>query len=247
MLGTVIVWASDSAGQAPVVSDFIVDTGNGNRAFNSGDADLISGDVHTVVTGTLVSTANTPNAAGGMPFVIEDTAQGDIDTDTSNDGLLTADDAFSAFGLLSNSDTRVDATRTYTSFYVASNEPFSIDAQTFLPSNFTDFVLLSVTRLEMAVTLSGDDGLAFGSAAQYPHSGGPTGGMLNVPSLWSLLPGRRVFEGNRRTALSEGSIADQSVRFDNTYSIRAQNLTGYDLSLGTFDFEVDVVYTVYIP
>ena len=58
---------------------------------------------------------------------------------------------------------------------------------------------------------------------------------------------RNMFTGNQRTALSAGSIADQSVRFDAEYSISAGSLAGYDLSLGLFDFEVEVIYSVFVP
>ena len=70
-----------------------------------------------------------------------------------------------------------------------------------------------------------------------------------MPSLrlWDLRTQRNVFTGNQRTAAGPGSLADQSVRFDAEYAISAANLTGYDLSLGTFDFQVEVVYTVFVP
>ena len=68
-----------------------------------------------------------------------------------------------------------------------------------------------------------------------------------VFDLWDLRTPRNVFTGNQRTAAQPGTIADQSVRFDAEYSIAAANLAGYDLSLGTFDFQVEVVYTVYVP
>ncbi|MCF6328654.1 MAG: hypothetical protein L3J02_02485 [Henriciella sp.] len=145
------------------------------------------------------------------------------------------------------SDARVDATRQYASFYVASNVPFAIDAQAFTPTTFTEFILLLITRVELGVTISGDDGLSFGLQAQAPHSGGGQSGFATSQRLWDLRTSRNMFTGNQRTALSLGSIADQSVRFDAEYSIAANNLNGYDLSLGTFDFEVEIVYTVYVP
>lgn len=247
IMGVVIVWAADENSGVPIVSDFVIDTGSGSTALTSGDADLISGDVHTVVTGSLIATKDALNSVGTMPFLITNTAQGNIDTDSNGDGVLTAADSFSAFGLQANSDTRVDATETRSSFYVASNTPFNIDAQTFVPGTVLDLILLNITRVEMSVQLAGDDGLAFGSQAQYPHSAGSTGGFAPERRLRDFLGGRRIFTGNQPTASSRGTLAEQSVRFDAEYSIRAQNLQGYDLSLGTFDFEVDVVYTVFVP
>ncbi|MEM6652661.1 MAG: hypothetical protein AAF582_08670 [Pseudomonadota bacterium] len=246
--GLVIVWAAAPDGNAPIVSDMILDTGTRTSAAASGDTDLIASDVHTVVTGTLVATQDgLASATGGMPFVLTDTDRGDINTDTNGDGLVSGADAFTAFGMQSLSNARVDAVRQSSSFYVASNVPFAIDAQAFSPSSFTEFVLLLITRLQLSVTVSGDDGIAFGSSAQAPHSGGALAGIAPSLRLWDLRFAQSVFTGNRRTAAAPGSIADQSVRFDAEYAISAANLTGYDLSLGTFDFQVEVVYTVYVP
>ena len=125
--------------------------------------------------------------------------------------------------------------------------PFAIDAQAFTPSTFTEFILLLITRVQLSMTETGDDGLPFGASAQLPHSGGPTSGFSPSLRLWDLRFPRNMFTGNQRTAREPGTIADQSVRFDAEYSIAAANLNGYDLSLGTFDFQVEVVYTVYVP
>ncbi|MEO1538640.1 MAG: hypothetical protein AAFR73_13020 [Pseudomonadota bacterium] len=246
--GLVIVWGADSASNAPVVSDFIIESGNGTSAAGSGDIDLIAADSHTVVTGTLVATQDgLASATGGMPFVLTNTNRGDINTDTNGDGIVSGADSFTAFGLQNITDTRVDAVRQESSFYVASNVPFAIDAQAFTPSTFTEFILLLITRVQLSVTQSGDDGLAFGGQAQLPHSGGATSGFSPSLRLWDLRVPRNMFTGNQRTAAAPGTIADQSVRFDAEYSISAANLSGYDLSLGTFDFQVEVVYTVYVP
>ncbi len=247
VMGAVIVWSADEGGSAPTAVDFVIDTGNGSTGATSGDQDLISENTHTVVTGTLLSTFGAPASAGTMPFRIEDTASGDFITDGNSDGITNADDSFSPLELTGQTGARVDGTTSRSSFYVASNVPFAIDAQTRFGGPNTDLIFLFITSLDMEVTLSGDDGLAFGSQAQYPHSGGAQGGVTAFPNLWSLLPGRNVFTGNQRTAAGPGSIADQSVRFDLAYSVGAQSLQGYDLSLGTFDFEVEVTYTVYIP
>lgn len=246
--GMVIVWGADGASNAPVVADFVVDTGNGNSAAASGDADLITTDAHTVVTGTLISTQDgLASATGGMPFLLTNTDRGTFSTDTNGDGMVSGDDAFTSFGLQNITDTRVDAVRQNSSFYVASNVPFAIDAQAFTPSTFTEFILLLITRVQLSMTETGDDGLPFGASAQLPHSGGPTSGFSPSLRLWDLRFPRNMFTGNQRTARAPGTIADQSVRFDAEYSIAAANLNGYDLSLGTFDFQVEVVYTVYVP
>ena len=246
--GLVIVWAADAAGAAPVVSDFIVDSGNGTSAAGSGDVDLIASDAYAVVTGTLISTLDgVASATGGMPFILTDTGYGSIDTDTNGDGVVSGADAFTSFGIQDISDARVDAVRQSSSFYVASNVPFAIDAQAFTPSTFTEFILLLITRVQLSVSQAGDDGLAFGTSAQLPHSGGATAGFAPSLRLWDLRTPQNVFTGNQRTAAAPGTLADQSVRFDAEYAIAAANLAGYDLSLGTFDFQVEVGYTVYVP
>ncbi|MEO0982192.1 MAG: hypothetical protein AAFX03_06025 [Pseudomonadota bacterium] len=243
--GLIIVWSGDEITGAPVVRDFIINTTPG-----AGDADLIAQDAHTVLTGTLVSTLDSGGGAAvqnGIPFIIENTGSGDLDTDVNNDGVIDASDAFSGFSIDGTSNARVDGTTTSSSFYVASNTPFSIDAVATAPTSTLNFILLLITQLNISVERAGDDGLAFGSAAQFPHSAGPTGGVAAGANLFSLLGGQTVFTGDQRTAASRGSIADQSVRFDLLYTIGAGSLTGYDLSLGTFDFEVEVTYTLFAP
>ncbi len=247
VLGTVVVWGADAASGVPVVSDMILNSGNGTTAATSGDTDLIAGNVHTVVTGTLMPTGDAINAAGTMPFVVTGTAQGNILTDSNGDGVMSGADAFSAFRILSGSDTRVDATATRSSFYIASNTPFSIDARALPATTSLGNTLLNIIRLNMRSTVTGNDGLAFGARAQAAHSGGPNAGFAPEYLLSQLTTPRRIFTGNRRTAAGRGTLAEQSIRFDAVYTIRAINLTGYDLSLGTFDFEVDMIYTVFVP
>lgn len=247
VLGTVVVWGADAASGVPVVSDMILNTGSGGTAATSGDIDLINGDVHTVVTGTLMPTKDAINAAGTMPFVVTGTAQGNILTDSTGDGILNGADAFSAFRILPGSDTRVDATATRSSFYIASNTPFSIDARALPATTPLGNTLLNIVRLNVRSTVSGSDGVAFGAHAQAAHSGGPNAGFAPEYLLSQLVTPRRIFTGNRRTASGRGTLTEQSIRFDAVYTIRAVNLTGYDLSLGTFDFEVDVIYTVFVP
>lgn len=238
--GVIIVWAGDQSGTVPVVADFIV--GSGPSA-----PDLIGIDARTVVTGTLEPT-DLATAAGGMPFVITNTTSGDINTDTNGDGRITEADSFTPLGLQDITDARVDASRQYSSFYVASNTAFNIDAVATPPGTFRDFLLLNIIRLNLTSTVSGTDGgVDFGGAAQAAHTGGPDTGFAPETTLWDLRFARTLFSGNQRTAASPGTIADQSIRFDAEYAIRAANLSGYDLSLGTFDFTVEVTYTAYAP
>lgn len=248
-LGTVIVWGAGSptAGSpVPVVSDFIIDTGNGSSAASSGDADLISSDVHTVQTGTLLPAAGAWGSAQGTPLRLQSLdGTPNFLTDTNGDGAMSVQDGFAAFGIRANSDVRTRPMEASSSFYVASNVAFSIDGAV-TPLGTTSLLDLLRIRADLSVTQSGnDDGLAFGSAAQFPHSAGATGGsLLTNDRLATMIIPRRVFQGNRRTAATRGTLAEQSVRFDLDYRYNFGNV---DLSDGVFDIEAEVTYTVYVP
>mgnify|MGYP006274595147 CR=1 FL=1 len=239
--GLVVVWAADPAGGVPIVSDFVIDSDVGGN----NDADLIADDVFTVVTGDLVAYAEDYSAGEGSPVVIRRPLGGpNFVVDTNNDMSMDASDSFSAFGLRRNTDTNIRRAEINTSFYVASNAAFHIDAVV-TPVGATTVTQLDRVRGILSVTLSGDDGVPFGAAAQYPHSAGPTGGRrMNGRRLSSMLTAFNVFRGNQATAASRGTLAEQSVRFDLTYRYGFGNI---DLSAGTLDVEAEVIYTVYMP
>ncbi len=241
VLGVVIVWGADATGNAPVVSDFIIDTATG-----AGDADLIAGNVHTVITGTLTPTPD--SLAGASPFMLTGISLGaSFNTDTSGDGVLNASDSFTRFTIDAASDISAAGTAFNSSFYVASNTPFAIDASaSTVAANTTNFTLADI-GYSLAVTQSGTNGgLAFGANAQFPHTGGATGGVVaSVNDLGDMASPVNVFTGNRRTAATPGTIASQSVRFDAQY--RLGGAAGYDLSMGAGEIEANVVYTVYVP
>lgn len=245
-MGLVIVWGADApgaSGNAPIVSDFIVDTGNGNTAAGSGDVDLIAGDVHTVVTGSLTPVAAPGTGANGSPFRLRIPGP-DIITDSESDGILDSRDTFDAFGINNSSDVDTFRAEIWSSFYVASNTAFSIDAEA-RPVGGTSADEFRNIRLRVRVTPNGDDGLAFGSAAQFPHSTGAAGGGVpNNRRLSNYQTPARVFRGNQATARVRGSIADHSVRFDLRYRF---NTGVYDLSEGVIDAAAEVTYTVYVP
>jgi len=247
ILGIIIIWGADDfgdSGNTPIVSDFIINSGAGNTAANSGDVDLIAGDVHTVVTGSLIPTADGTISSNGVPFRVQNIPGGGFTTDPNNDGILSADDGFGAFALRTGSDINTRRGELESSFYVASNSAFSIDA-TATPIGATDAATLDRMRVRMRVTLTGDDGLAFGGAAQFPHSAGAAGGIrANFRRLSTMTTPFNVFNGNQPTARTRGSIADQSVRFDLTYRYNSGNI---DLSDGVIDATAQVVYTAYIP
>ncbi len=248
--GAVVVWAADADGTAPMVSDFVIDTGAG-----SADADLIDGDVRTVVTGTLTPTADS-NSSADVPsrlFTIESIPgrSGALSTDTNGNGQTDSGDSFARFRLDRRTNPGLANSLTYTSFYVASNTAFNIDAQALRVVGRDDWVLEKIFW-DMQVTVAGDDGIAFGAAAQFPHTGGASGGVSTIASLFDMRTRRTVFTGSRKTAATRGTLTEQSVRFDVLYTLGSWS--GYDLSTGPnrledgiYQVEAEVVYTVWVP
>lgn len=251
--GLVVVWSADSAGNAPIVADFVVSpVGTGTP-----DQDLIAADAFTVITGTLNSTGGTA-ADGGFPLEFTGSPSGDFTTDTNGNGRLDAGDVLSPFEL--DADFDVTSSTPRTSFYVASNTAFNISAEvtdvqvdpvfTAFSNAFLGFVdvVMQVAPVGAPGTSRTDGTISYGSAAQPPHSDGELAGFSTPVDLLDLLnTPTTVFTGNQRTAASRGSIADQSVRFDISYPLVGATIAGYDLSLGVLDFGVTVEYTVFIP
>lgn len=243
--GLVVVWASDETGAVPIVSDFIIDTGAGNSAAASGDTDLVAGDVHTVVTGELTRYDSAIADNEGSPLRIQNVVGGGFTTDFDGNGVMDADDTFSAFQLRANSDINTRRMEVFSSFYVASNVPFSIDGVATPIGDTTPAQMNRMRAYLDGVTVSGDDGLAFGSAAQFPHSDGVTGGRrMNGRRFSNFTTPRPVFRGNQRTAASRGTLAEQSVRFDFRYRYNSGDV---DLADGVFDAEAEILYTIFIP
>ncbi|MEL7129304.1 MAG: hypothetical protein AAGK23_07135 [Pseudomonadota bacterium] len=237
VLGLVIVWGADSAtGTTPVVSDFVINSGAGDA-----DDDLIAGDVHAVVTGTL---SPTPDAAAQAVSIGEFDAGGNFIASQSSTGVLDASDSFTAFTLTDDTDIFSEGLTQSSSFYVASNTAFAINATATAAPGATNFTLSDI-GYDLSVTQTGDDGLAFGDDAQFPHTGGATGGVDASVTDLSQMGTNPIFVGNQRTAATPGTIASQSVRFDAVYTLGGT--TGYDLSLGDGNIEANVVYTVFVP
>jgi len=244
----VVVWAADTTGGVPIVGDFIVGVSG------APNTDLISDDVFTVITGTLDSAAG-GISVGGFPLDFTGSPSGDFSTDTNNNGSLDAGDSLSPFQL--DADFEVEASVPRTSFYVASNTAFNITAEVTnvnLDPAFAGFSLayLGLVDLQMEVApVTGtrtDGAFSYGTAAQPPHTGGELAGFNTPIDILDLQNNPTVvFEGNQRTAASPGSIAEQSVRFDVSYPLVGATVTGYDLSLGVVNFDLTVVYTVFVP
>lgn len=236
--GVAIVWAADATGSTPIVSDFVVGA-------NGSSADLISTDVHTVVTGTLDALDESFADGTGATLRIQNIPGSGNQTTRQGDRFTSSADVLNPFRIGANTDVRTIRSDILSSFFVASNAAFNIDVDATAIGDPAD---LNLIRLRMRMTQAGnDDGLAFGAAAQYPHSGNTNRSGVQwggYRRLSVLSGGGDIFRGNRRTAASAGTIADQSVRFDLDYRWNTGNI---DLSDGTFDVEAEVVYTVYIP
>ena len=247
VIGAVVVWAADETGAAPIVSDMVINTSAG-----ANDRDLIAGDVHTVVTGTLTPSfeSTTSDDVPSRAFRVRNAATGGGSTDSNGNGQTDAGDSFSAFTLGNSTRVGLDDTASYTSFYVASNVAFNIDGRAVRVVGRNDWVLGKIFW-DMEVTRTGDDGVAFGAAAQLPHSAGPAGGVEPVASLLDMMTPTTVFRGNQRTAANPGTLAEQSVRFDVTYTLGSWS--GYSLSHqahlqdGVYVVEAEVTYTVWVP
>ncbi len=246
VFGVVIVWAGGNpatGNSTPMISDFVVNSSWGSTSAD--DADLISSNVHTVQTGTLVPLQDSMGSAQGTPLQLRRlNGQPNFLTDTNGDDLMTDQDSFSSFSIRAASDVRSRQMELNSSFYVASNVPFAIEGVA-APSGSTSLNDLRRVFATLSVTQSGNDGIAFGSASQLPHSGGPNAGTyLTNRRLYAIRNPRTIFTGDRRTANGLGSVADQSVRFDLNYRYNSGNA---DLSDGTFDIAAEVTYTVYVP
>lgn len=259
VLGVVVVWGADdfadaaTAGAAPIASDFVLLT----TASDTAGADLIGGDVYSVVTGSLDPINGLDQSIDGAASVDPITGQpsGGVFTDANSDGLLDAGDSLTAFGV--DSDTDVDGSLSNThksSFYVASNAAFDIHASATNLTSTGDFSSLGYGNIsfDLAVDDTPTDlaSLNIGAAAQDPSSGGT--GVGTFVSLDDIDGGFvKVFDGGQRTASTRGSLAEQSVEFQATYALfdptGAPGDQGYDLSLGAGTISADVTYTVYVP
>lgn len=125
-----------------------------------------------------------------------------------------------------------------TSFYVASNTAFNIDAElagkVTLPRQTLETLSFSMTASLEGGPLSGT-----GHKAQYPHSGGAKGGINpSIKTLGDLRQRTTVFTGNQRTAAKPGTIAEQSVMFSVTYD---------SLNAPLPPNSPDVIFTVFVP
>ncbi len=251
VLGVVIVWGADdwqeNGGTAPIVSDFVLM----NSAPGTVGNDIIAGDVYTVIKNSLLpSFGSAVDNAGNEQFIRQIATGGSADIDSNNNALLDVGDSFNAFALNNRTDLVMRGATMHHSFYIASNVVFDIYAHADNLQTSGDFTALSLEniRWKMGIKRQGNDGLAYGSKAQNPKTGG-SGIIGNNNRLDTMQTPTKVFDGGQRTAKALGSIAQQSVRFTAKYELRrtGANPYGYDLSMGKGHIETDVIYTIYVP
>lgn len=260
VLGVVVVWgADDAATTAPVVSDFVLLT----NASGTAGADLIAGDVNTVVTGSLTPIDGTfTGASGSATNPITGATSGGALTDGTGAGsvagVLDATDSLSAFGIDGSTDVDGLTASHTSSFFVASNAAFDINAVAGGLAKTGDFAAdtdigLDDISLKMSFAPTGVantvGSLSYGANSQDPGAfagGVETATGIDLATIEAAgATGLTVFEGTQRTAATRGSLADQSVRFDNVYDFGGTD--GYDLSLGSGTISAQVTYTIFVP
>lgn len=159
-----------------------------------------------------------------------------------NIGIDTDDlgsSAFSAFDVTDNAAVAGDFVRE-TSFFMATNTPFSIHVHAEDIDQSNDDFSLDDISFEMSRTETG----SVGSFAWGSHTvPADVEVMATVNSLNDLTSETQFHTSDSRTAGSPGNIVQQSVRFDSTYKLFGDD--GYDLSGGHGTIEAEVTYTFY--
>lgn len=221
----IIVWATDVSGDVAIVTDFLVGSG-------PTPTDLINEDGYAVQTGSLSTTSDSYGTISALMNV--DGIHSDVDVANAVAGALGA---FAASETVSGSSN----TQTWqSSFYVATNTAFSINAQATPSIEDGDFAVEDI-GFELAKNFgTGEDGgETWGAQSQDPG-----GSFTSVSDLSDLASATLVYDGTggTRTASGSGTISQQSVRFDATYTFAPE---GYDLSMGSGEIQADVVYTFF--
>ena len=236
----VIVWAADDdTGASPLVVDLIADVGGV-------ETDLITTDGRTLVSGSLLPTNESfVGAATGENWIVKDALGATLRSlDTSNPATFNAFDVTGATAEIQGATSRVGY------FFVASNTAFNIRSDTLSALSDGDFSTNDIT-FSMHLDVTGTHGgLAFGADAQDPavsHSAAsfPLNAYYGGAGTLQAANGADVFVGTQATALSDGTISEQSVRFRPQYILDDDLFL--DLSNGTGEVQAEVAYTVYVP
>jgi len=254
----VIVFGADdfveSAGQAPIVFDFVTLDNLGSGAVGN---DLIAADGRSINYNSQRYNPIQSGESSGWEYQINSPTFGGVFNSSGPHQTLDANDSYTAFGL--DDDTDIDllgggarASR----FFVASNTAFDIYGQA---DNFAatgDFAGMDYgnIRYRLRYQVRGGNGAnRWGQSAQDPAVGGSGVIVGQDGSLFTLddLDGApiKVFDGGRRTASAPGSIMQHAVSFQSRYNLRGSAITGnnYDFSMGVGSVSADITYTIYTP
>ena len=248
----VIVWSGsdfyEEDWDAPIAHDFLI---LDNVASGTTGGDIIEGD------GVAVNFPFDPISngdSGGWPFeILNPTFGGQYNNDPSFQ-MLDANDSYTAFGL--DDDTDIDLLGSHARFawfFVTSNAPFDLFAEANNFSASGDFTGLDFSNITYDLRHFTPASPSIGQRSQNPAVGG-SGVVLGRngqnATLNDLASGPvKVFDGGRKTARINGTIAQQAVGFASIYRLRGAPINGnnYDFSMGVGKLSADVIYTVYAP
>lgn len=238
----------ENDGEAPIVHDFVLLDG---VASGSEGNDLIATD------GVPVNFPFDPisdGTSGGWPFEIQNPTSGGQYNNNPSFQMLDENDSYTAFGLDSSTDIDLLGNQVrFAWFFVASNAPFDIFAQAGNLKAVGDFTGLDLSNITYRLVVRTPASTSIGQRSQNPSVGGQGVVIGNGSQLWTLadLDGapQKVFDGGRRTARTNGTLAQQAAGFASVYNLRGAGVNGnnYDLSMGTGVLSADVIYTIYAP
>ena len=248
----VIVWSADDFieenWEAPIAHDFVL---LDNVASGAAGNDIIEGD------GVAVNFPFDPISngdSGGWPFEITGQTFGGTYNNDPSFQMLDANDSYTAFGL--DGDTDIDLLGSHARFawfFVTSNAAFDVFAEANNLSASGDFSGLGFDNITYDLRHFSPASASIGQRSQNPAIGG-SGVVLGQngqgSTLMDLASGPvKVFDGGRKTARVNGTIAQQAVGFASIYRLRGAPINGnnYDFSMGIGKLSADVIYTIYAP
>ena len=211
ILPIIVVWGGNGAGTGTQVGDFLIGTAS---------VDLInSADVTPLITGTLDTFA----PAGLAGITVDNVA-----ADANSDGVLDMT------ALASSTVRQTGATALQSSFYVASNIPFKVNAVA-APVSGTDLSLINHAMNVDAgdATSAVDYGSSATANVTEPYAGTTLADISTSTDVLAV----------GKTATASGTIAEQSVRITNTYSVGGASSTG-GLEIDPGSLEAEVTYVV---
>ena len=251
----IVFGASDfqeNGGEAPIVFDFHVLDG---AASGQAAPDLIAANGKTINVEEGQFNSIQDALGSGLEFQINNETFGGDFISARPAQTLDADDSYTAFGLDNTTDVDLlGNTNLLARFFVASNVPFDIFGEASNLTTSGDFSDLDYSdiRYRFRYRATGGSGVArWGSSAQDPAPSGTgvTYGRVGTVSLDGMVGAPiKVFQGERRTARTRGSILDQAVGFQSIYNlVGSVDRNNYDFSQGVGSIAADVIYTIYTP